>query len=98
MLDGGGDVAQLGEHLLCKQGVTGSIPVISTNSAEPHKKSLRLLEDPAAKRAGDSRSLSSSDGAWWPDWPRRSFGGGQCSLTNDRNTTIFLSRLVKRAK
>ena len=27
----GGDVAQLGEHLLCKQGVTGSIPVISTN-------------------------------------------------------------------
>jgi hypothetical protein len=26
----GGDVAQLGEHLLCKQGVAGSIPVIST--------------------------------------------------------------------
>ena len=25
-----GDVAQLGEHLLCKQGVTGSIPVTST--------------------------------------------------------------------
>src|SRR5262245_26229074 len=25
-----GDVAQLGEHLLCKQGVTGSSPVIST--------------------------------------------------------------------
>ncbi len=29
-LHDGGDVAQLGEHLLCKQGVTGSIPVIST--------------------------------------------------------------------
>ena len=27
----GGGVAQLGEHLLCKQGVTGSIPVVSTN-------------------------------------------------------------------
>ena len=27
----GGRVAQLGEHLLCKQGVTGSIPVTSTN-------------------------------------------------------------------
>ena len=27
-----GDVAQLGEHLLCKQGVTGSSPVISTSS------------------------------------------------------------------
>ena len=27
-----GGVAQLGEHLLCKQGVTGSIPVVSRNS------------------------------------------------------------------
>jgi hypothetical protein len=27
----GGRVAQLGEHLLCKQGVAGSIPVTSTN-------------------------------------------------------------------
>ena len=27
-----GAVAQLGEHLLCKQGVTGSIPVSSTKS------------------------------------------------------------------
>ena len=26
-----GGVAQLGEHLLCKQGVIGSIPTISTN-------------------------------------------------------------------
>jgi hypothetical protein len=29
-----GGVAQLGEHLLCKQGVTGSIPVVSTNTSE----------------------------------------------------------------
>ena len=29
-----GAVAQLGEHLLCKQGVTGSIPVSSTNLFE----------------------------------------------------------------
>jgi hypothetical protein len=28
-----GAVAQLGEHLLCKQGVTGSIPVRSTRNA-----------------------------------------------------------------
>jgi hypothetical protein len=27
-----GRVAQLGEHLLCKQGVAGSNPVTSTNS------------------------------------------------------------------
>ena len=26
-----GDVAQLGEHLLCKQGVVGSIPIVSTS-------------------------------------------------------------------
>ena len=26
-----GGIAQLGEHLLCKQGVNGSIPFISTN-------------------------------------------------------------------
>ena len=34
LLDGGcsrvGGVAQLGEHLLCKQGVIGSIPIVST--------------------------------------------------------------------
>jgi len=27
-----GGVAQLGEHLLCKQGVIGSIPFTSTNT------------------------------------------------------------------
>ena len=27
-----GGIAQLGEHLLCKQGVSGSIPLISTKS------------------------------------------------------------------
>ena len=26
-----GDVAQLAEHLLCKQGVVGSNPIVSTN-------------------------------------------------------------------
>ena len=30
--NGYGGIAQLGEHLLCKQGVIGSIPIISTNS------------------------------------------------------------------
>ena len=29
-----GDVAQLGEHLICIQGVAGSIPVISTTFTE----------------------------------------------------------------
>ncbi len=30
-----GDVAQLGEHCLCKAGVAGSIPVVSTLFQEP---------------------------------------------------------------
>ncbi len=30
--DKSGAIAQLGEHLLCKQGVVGSIPTGSTNS------------------------------------------------------------------
>ena len=30
-----GGIAQLGEHLLCKQGVSGSIPLISTKSESP---------------------------------------------------------------
>ena len=32
-----GGIAQLGEHLLCKQGVSGSIPLIST-SGEPRRR------------------------------------------------------------
>jgi hypothetical protein len=37
-----GRVAQLGEHLLCKQGVTGSIPVTSTNFFYYTRKLWRL--------------------------------------------------------
>ena len=29
-----GGIAQLGEHLLCKQGVIGSIPIISTKKPQ----------------------------------------------------------------
>ena len=36
-----GAIAQLGEHLLCKQGVVGSIPTGSTNSiAKWHRTTL----------------------------------------------------------
>jgi hypothetical protein len=38
-----GAVAQLGEHLLCKQGVTGSIPVRSIPSKVPASGSCLLL-------------------------------------------------------
>ena len=35
-----GGLAQLGEHLLCKQGVKGSIPLISTNKKKKGAKSV----------------------------------------------------------
>ena len=40
-----GDVAQTGEHLLCKQGVSGSIPLISTmGTAEVAREDLVLVK------------------------------------------------------
>ena len=36
-----GGVAQLGEHLPCKQGVSGSIPLISTTSSQNKAKAQR---------------------------------------------------------
>jgi hypothetical protein len=36
-----GGLAQLGEHLLCKQGVVGSIPSSSTNQKQSTTKRLR---------------------------------------------------------
>ena len=44
-----GGVAQLGEHLPCKQGVMGSIPIISTNF---RTKPLRGLVRKFAKTHG----------------------------------------------
>ena len=38
-----GGVAQLGEHLLCKQGVIGSIPFTSTNYDQTPKAMLMAL-------------------------------------------------------
>ncbi len=45
----GGAIAQLGERLLCKQEVTGSIPVGSTSECVARKQ----------------QSVSRRDAAWW---------------------------------
>ena len=37
----GGGLAQLGEHLLCKQGVDGSIPTSSTKNKSRYSSPLR---------------------------------------------------------
>ena len=39
-----GGIAQLGEHLLCKQGVSGSIPLISTSREPRHADGPSLCE------------------------------------------------------
>lgn len=54
-----GAVAQLGEHLLCKQGVSGSIPLSSTN------RGTRLIEfclDAVAAYAAASPDGPANDG------------------------------------
>ena len=49
-----GGVAQLGEHLPCKQGVSGSIPLISTNGPI-----AQLLE-----HTTDNREVCGSSPLW----------------------------------
>ncbi len=87
-----GDVAQLGEHRLCKPGVGGSSPLVSTGgSAPPQVLALpRPLISPqisatsrptAADEAVSvvSRQVASPAGAGWaPPWPDawRPGGGG----------------------
>ena len=46
-----GGVAQLGEHLLCKQGVVGSIPITSTPGALSQRVCTGGCEN-AAKSSG----------------------------------------------
>ena len=46
-----GGIAQLGEHLLCKQGVNGSIPVISTTGLGIEPKNHGLIAQPVRAHA-----------------------------------------------
>ena len=68
-----GAVAQLGEHLLCKQGVVGSIPSSSTNvrNGRPHRAA-------APESTGKRRAAPLSSG-----FSNQSFIG--CSLTMRRS-------------
>ena len=47
-----GGVAQLGEHLLCKQGVIGSIPFTSTNQETGDRKQGTEREASGGSRRG----------------------------------------------
>ena len=51
-----GAVAQLGEHLLCKQGVVGSIPISSTTCLRSGQGANReLQEDPRRNKEREGR-------------------------------------------
>src|SRR5258705_5374496 len=59
-----GDVAQLAEHLLCKQGVVGSNPIVSTVKAQVRAPGLSLCLNGDCRRSQFERSLS-VDGYVW---------------------------------
>ena len=46
-----GGIAQLGEHLLCKQGVSGSIPLISTKGLRIEPNLYGLIAQPVRASA-----------------------------------------------
>jgi hypothetical protein len=52
-----GDVAQLAEHLLCKQDVVGSIPIVSTIKAPGSKAARGFLVLRAARPCGTIESF-----------------------------------------
>ena len=54
-----GGIAQLGEHLLCKQGVIGSIPIISTSAGQGLEEASVSGNDSAKQRckAGSKKGL-----------------------------------------
>src|SRR2546423_2833313 len=52
-----GDVAQLAEHLLCKQGVVGSNPIVSTLKAQVRGPGLSLWLGGDCRRSQFERSL-----------------------------------------
>ena len=50
-----GDVAQLGEHLLCKEGVRGSSPLISTTISA---RRVRYVLDPGRPKCYSNSALA----------------------------------------
>jgi hypothetical protein len=58
-----GAVAQLGEHLVCNQGVVGSIPISSTNSATQLPLLVTSRDVPARQRMSRNAGLPLS-GYW----------------------------------
>ena len=58
-----GDIAQLGERLLCKQEVTGSIPVISTRQEKVNAAGGRRFAAPPPESRREGKSEHRFGGA-----------------------------------
>ena len=56
-----GGVAQLGEHLPCKQGVMGSNPIISTSGESPRPNSRKFTEVRDITRWRRQRRMNKSE-------------------------------------
>ena len=57
-----GGVAQLGEHLPCKQGVMGSNPIISTSRQCRQPKSGKQVRNPSPSHDGTGEKTCGHDG------------------------------------
>ena len=69
MSEQNGALAQLGEHLLCKQGVIGSIPISSTIFCPHAERPSGWLRTGRPKVAGArSRALGGNRDVSWSKW------------------------------
>ena len=65
-----GGVAQLGEHLLCKQGVIGSNPFISTSGLKPRTIGVRSeVKAESRMQAEQAKAWEAKEGRTKVNWP-----------------------------
>ena len=55
-----GGVAQLGEHLPCKQGVMGSNPIISTSGDMPRRKLVVITTETGSSPDGEEAEVATA--------------------------------------
>ena len=80
-----GAIAQLGEHLLCKQGVVGSIPTGSTR-ADERRITLRIQVNETSEHQAESTGCRLSLRLWMSRTVRRNDG------LVDRTEAVFFKK------
>ena len=82
----GGGLAQMGEHLLCKQGVVGSIPSSSTRGMG------RVLDEREAARQFPGKCLRVRDQVCWIEAGRPEPSRGSRSLKKWKKVVLLAAR------